>query len=316
MTAKRLILVTGMPRSGTTAVGDVLALAARAGFLHEPLNYLVGLSDVPHYFAFPGGGEITTASFDRWVNDIQALRLRYKPGIFPRDTGSRRLLKRMLGGRAVNSYRRCVLTPGLDTLIWKDPFASLAACYLHESHGLPIVVTLRNPWAVAASFKRMRWAFDLDEIISRIHSADIEKCPFDNKEWIRRNEPVVNAALLWFTIYSNLENLLTQEGGLIGLSLDELIQKPLAVYTALFDRLDLPWTDSISREVETRYQGKRSKPKAPSGERAHDRDRDLAAMNQYWRTLLDTEEQALVSGICADLWETLGSLRLAGPAGR
>ena len=62
MTTKDLILVTGMPRSGTTAVGEVLSTAAGTAVLHEPLNYLVGLSDVPHYFAFPGGGEVLRGS--------------------------------------------------------------------------------------------------------------------------------------------------------------------------------------------------------------------------------------------------------------
>ncbi len=310
MATKRLILVTGMPRSGTTAVGEVLATAAGAGVLHEPLNYLVGLNDVPHYFAFPGGGEVTVASFDRWVADIRALQLSYKPGIFPRERGLRRLVKKMLGGRALNSYRRCRWTPGLDTLIWKDPFASLAARHLHEVHGIPVVVTLRNPWAVAASFKRMGWAFDLDEILTRMQSSTQEKFPFEKQIWIRRNEPVVNAALLWFVIYNSLQSLLTLEGGLIGLSLDELIQRPTTVYAALFDRLGLSWTQTVRQGVVDRYQGKRGGPQVPTGERAHDRKRDLASMNQYWRNLLDANEQALVSDVCGELWGILGNLRM------
>ena len=311
MTAKRLILVTGMPRSGTTAVGDVLAAAAGTGILHEPLNYLVGLRDVPHYFAFPGDGKVTNASIAHWVRDIRSLQLRYKPGIFPRETGLRRLIKRMVGGRAINSYRRCLLTPGLDTLIWKDPFASLAAPYIHESHGIPVVVTLRNPWAVAASFKRMHWAFELNEILGRIQSAGMGEFLFGDRVWNRRDEPVANAALLWFIIYSSLEDLLTMEGGLIGLSLDELIQSPASVYATLFNRLGLSWTESISQSVVNRYQGNPSKPQVPTGDKAHDRNRDPASMNQYWRSLLDTDEQALVSDVCGDLWGVLGKLRMA-----
>lgn len=299
-----------MPRSGTTAVGDVLATAAKTAVLHEPLNYLVGLRDVPHYFAFPGGGEVTKTSFDRWVADIGALRLRYKPGVFPREKGLQRLAKRVLGGRAVNSYRRCVWTPGLDTLIWKDPFACLAAPYLHEVHGIPVVVTLRNPWAVAASFKRMRWAFDLDDIFTRVQSAGQQNSFFDKQIWLRRNEPVVNAALLWAIVYSSLRDLLTQEDGLIGLSLDELIERPASVYAALFDRLGLSWTKSVERAIVSRYQGEKSEPQVPLGEKAHDRKRDLASINQYWRNLLDADEQALITELCGELWGIIGDLRM------
>ena len=310
MKNKRLILVTGMPRSGTTAVGDVLGTARGAAILHEPLNYLVGLRDVPHYFVLPGGGEVTNDTLDQWVSDMQSLSLHYKPGLFPKEKGLRRLVKQVVGGRSVNSYRRCLWTPGIDTLIWKDPFAALSARYLHEHYKMPVVVMLRNPWAVAASFKRMRWAFDLDEIMSRIQQAGQPHFRLNDKAWKLRHEPAANAALLWFIIYSSLHAQLAPEGGLIGLSLDELIQDPATVYAELFDLLGLPWTESVKRGVLKRYLGKQSEPRVPIGEKAHDRKRDLASMNQYWRKLLSADEQALVSAVCEELWESLAGLRM------
>ena len=51
---RRLILVTGVPRSGTTAVGQMLSLAAGAGALHEPFNYHSGLRHIANYFEIPG----------------------------------------------------------------------------------------------------------------------------------------------------------------------------------------------------------------------------------------------------------------------
>jgi len=59
-----------------------------------------------------------------------------------------------------------------------------------------------------------------------------------------------------------------------------------------------------------RYQGKQSEPRVPIGEKAHDRKRDLASMNQYWRKLLSADEQALVSAVCEELWESLAGLRM------
>lgn len=310
MKNKRLILVTGVPRSGTTAVGDVLGTAPGAAVLHEPLNYLVGLRDVPHYFVVPGGGEVSQSTLDHWVAGMQALRLRYKPGLFPKEKGLRRLAKRIAGGRAVNSYRRCLLTPGIDTLIWKDPFAVLAARDLHERHQIPVVVMLRNPWAVAASFKRMRWAFDLDEITSRLATAGKQIATPNPAAWQNRNEPVANAALLWFIIYNSVRDQLAPNGAFIGLSLDELIQDPVTVYAELFSRLDLHWTASVESGVVKRYQGKQSEPSAPEGEKAHDRRRNLTSINEYWRKLLDADEQALVSSVCGDLWAALDGLRM------
>ena len=44
----QLVLVTGSPRSGTTAVGQMLALGRGVGTLHEPFNRLVGLKEIEH----------------------------------------------------------------------------------------------------------------------------------------------------------------------------------------------------------------------------------------------------------------------------
>ena len=35
--------------------------------------------------------------------------------------------------------------------------------------GIPVIVTVRNPWAVAASFKRLGWGFDVADLHRRLH---------------------------------------------------------------------------------------------------------------------------------------------------
>jgi hypothetical protein len=48
--AKRPILVTGAPRSGTTWVGKMLALAPGVGYVHEPFNPRFSAGCFDRYF--------------------------------------------------------------------------------------------------------------------------------------------------------------------------------------------------------------------------------------------------------------------------
>lgn len=300
---KRLILVTGAPRSGTTAVGRMLGLGTGVGTLHEPFNLLVGLREIEHYFEIPGTGTCSAEKFDDCIGRLRDLRLKFKPGVFPREQGLRRYFKQVFGGRAHNSYRLCRWQPGLHTLIWKDPFAALAADRIATRHGIDVVVTLRNPWAVAASFKRMGWAFDLDDLVMRLRERGLS-LPAHTTAWNARHTPVANAALLWHVIYASLQNWSRDSARLTLLSLDRVVAEPEATYAGLYKRLGLVWSERIAARISRNYTSETGRDQ-PQGQRAHDQRRDLGAVNTYWKGLLNEEERALVSEINAELWDSL-----------
>lgn len=302
---KRLILVTGAPRSGTTAVGRMLGLGKGVGTLHEPFNQLVGMREIEHYFEIPGTGTCTPEKFDACIARMRDLRMQFKPGVFPRERGIRRVLKYAFGGRARNSYRLCRLQPGLHSLIWKDPFAALAANHIAAQHEIDVVVTLRNPWAVAASFKRMGWAFDLDELATRLQQSGTA-LPVSPEAWALRQTPVANAALLWHIIYASLLEWSRDNNRFIMLSLDQVVDTPLESYSKVYERLGLAWDADIAKQISRNYTSASAEGR-PQGQRAHDQHRDLAAVNTYWKGLLDDQERELVSEINSTLWDDLCS---------
>ena len=123
-----VVLVTGTPRSGTTVVGDMLAKAKGAQYLYEPLNRWVGVKHLDHDFPVPGSAEFDPTQLSELLERIGRVDLSLKPGVFPHDTGWRRVGKRVVGSRTTMSYRRCRVDPTLRTVIWKDPFALFMAC--------------------------------------------------------------------------------------------------------------------------------------------------------------------------------------------
>lgn len=306
MIDRRIVLVTGSPRSGTTAVGQVLSLGRGVCVLHEPFNYHVGLKSVRRYFEIPGSGGFTEADLERIVGSIRRLRLRYKAGGFPADPGPVRLAKRLFGGRALNSYRRCRLSPGTETIVWKDPFACFFAPDLAENHDARVVVTLRNPWAVAASFKRMGWAFDLRDIESRLAEAGCPGTPKLDRSILESRDPVSNGAAIWTLVYGVLADAERRSPGRMRfLDMDRVLAEPLPTYAGLYRELDLPWSAAVEGRIRKLYSSGSDETAAPRSQRAHDRRRDLRAANVYWSQLLGEDEAEVVSEVSGAVWQRL-----------
>jgi hypothetical protein len=301
--AARVILVTGSPRSGTTAVGQALAIGATSCTLHEPFNYHVGLRSIERYFEIPGTAGFAVEDLGRHVDGIRRLELRFKSGVFPDDRGLRRLVKKLVGGRSRASYRMCKLHKNLDTILWKDPFACFCVDLLADVHNIPVVVTVRNPWAVAASFKRMGWRFDVRDIIARATEAGFLPAGDGLATYPDLDNPPINAAILWEVIYSRLLNW-SRGRSIFLASLDDIVDRPLAAYRSLFARLALPWSEEVAARIAEMYES-RSERVLPREKRAHDRKRDLRSINSYWQELLGEREARTVGELTGSTWERI-----------
>lgn len=61
--SRTLILVTGPPRSGTTAVGSAIAKSKDCVSLHEPMNKHTGDKCINRYFELPGYNDFSQKEF-------------------------------------------------------------------------------------------------------------------------------------------------------------------------------------------------------------------------------------------------------------
>ena len=308
-TERRLILVTGVPRSGTTAVGQMLSLAAGAGALHEPFNYHSGLQQISHYFSIPGTASFSITQFDQIVAQIKNLELDFKSGIFPTDKVLRRAVKYVVGARPLNSYRRLRLLPNLRTIIWKDPLACFAANHAAKRHEVEVLVTLRNPWAVAGSFKRMEWAFDLPDLTTRLKQIGLDFV--DTLARLDKNlhESATNGTLLWRLVYATLAQWAQTNRRIKFVNLDDVVGDPVATYAKLYGALALVWNDRIAAKI-VKYYHNESPRRAPRSKQAHDSGRNIAEVNKYWRSYLTDPEKEFVREVAGEQWSELQKICL------
>ncbi|MBK8176025.1 MAG: hypothetical protein IPK66_12415 [Rhodospirillales bacterium] len=310
--ARNVILVTGCPRSGTTPVGTNLALANGVRYLYEPFNPNFGLRVMSRFYEVPGANDFSFERLDGCVDAIRRVQLDLKPFDWPREKGVRRIVKRLIGGRARMAYLACRLDWSLKTVIWKDPTACLAAKDVAERHNIPVVVTVRPAVAVAASYKRMQWDSGVGAVLDSLAQVGIEFAELRADYGQHFANSAIGAAALWHVIYTTLLRWSETTPDMHFVALQDTIDRPLETYRSLYAILGLPWSDAVAEKLARRYAAKssaRATPSAALPQRAHVSGRSLNDVNTYGRKLLTPDETRMIEEISAATWALLEARR-------
>jgi hypothetical protein len=303
--SRRVILVTGCPRSGTTAVGSVMAAGPHARYLYEPFNFHSGVRQVSRYFEVPGSEDFSMETFDGIIKGIRNINLNLRSGLFPEDRGLKRLFKKVVGGRSRVSYAMCRVDRSLNTVIWKDPIAVFASLAAAQRHQIPVLVTLRNPIAVAASFRRMRWAFDLENINRRLQKLGLDQSFLIDSFRDQLDKSIVNGAILWRLIYSTVLQWSKDCELIRVVDIADIIKHPDRMYKKIYENYSLPWSNKVERAINRKYamkSGRWTRSSEDLPRRAHIAGRDLSELNSYGEKLLNSEEIGLIEEITGELW--------------
>ena len=299
---RRIVAVTGVPRSGTTVVGDILGARAGSVSIYEPMNPQSGDKRFKTPFPVPGSTGFCADDLNAFLHDLRVPRLDLRSGVFPHETGIKALIKRVVGGRSRASLRGAILRPRADTLIWKDPFALLCVPALIDL-GVDVVVTYRPAPAIAASFKRLNWQFPIEAVDARLREAMPGQWPDppEPRPWgvSREAECAVHlwklCAAMCLTLEPGKRPLLVSTG--------DLSAAPRHAFEGIFAHLGMTLDAGADREIARRFRGG-AEAAIPTGH-PHTRSRDLGQVNDYWREILCREEIDYVTAETAHLAPTI-----------
>ena len=284
------VLVTGMPRSGTTWLARLLATApgtALAG--REPMNprgrqyALAG--------TLPGWAELTTLS----RRQERALRRAYRgrsPWVFSRY------------GR-----RQWAAPLPWTRLVMKDPFAMLSAPAVIRTTGATAVLLYRHPGAALASYRRMGWQPDLDELrpIMQRHQESHDgrgggtRLPLPGDA-----EPAEAMGCFWSALYEIALDHAGEAPGLLIVSHEELAAGGLPAARRLFAALGLRWGTGTEAELLRESAGSGS---ASASAGLHDFARSPRDVAGAWRAQLGDGELERVEAVTADVRARLHEAR-------
>jgi hypothetical protein len=287
--ARRPILVTGVPRSGTTWLARLLATApgtALAG--REPMN------PRRHQFALAGTLQGWTRLATPTLRQQIALRTSYRgwnPLVYSR-YGARQWAGPLPGTR----------------LVVKDPFALLSMpCVASITAASPVLLH-RHPGAVLVSYRRMGWSPDLDEVQEVTVRAREEGGPVLADLPPQRELTDAEAmAHFWARLHEFALADATSTPGLVVVAHEGLAGGGPEAGRVLFSRLGLGW----DVQAETELSREVGRTAAARADRLHNLDRAPAAVVDEWRNKVTHEDMIMIERVTAGVRARLADLELS-----
>ncbi|MFI6296067.1 sulfotransferase [Nonomuraea sp. NPDC050790] len=239
------ILVTGLPRSGTSWVGKMLAAGGEVVYVNEPLNPQhppgrcpgVLRAQVTHRFQY-----ICDDNATDWLPAFRdTVRLRYRFLAELRANRSPYDLARMI--RYGTAFTHGRLT-GRRALL-DDPFAVLSAGWFARRLGCRVIALVRDPVAFAASWHRLGWTVYFHELLEQPLLARDHPQVEELRPLIGSQDRLAKAAALWrFT-----RNVLNRTPDILQVSYDDLATDPVKGFRALYSYTGLTWTPSAEQRI-------------------------------------------------------------------
>ncbi|MBM6402702.1 sulfotransferase [Phycicoccus sp. CSK15P-2] len=277
------VLVTGMPRSGTTWLARLLAQAPGAAMTgREPMN--------PRGRQYALGGTL-----EGWARLCEPTPLQ------------ERTLRRAYRGTTPFVYSRygvrqsAALLPGTRRIV-KDPFALLSMPAVHAATGARPVLIHRHPGAMLTSYRRMGWLPDLEELAPIVARYEAQRDPEDPVVPRLPADAAADSATamgwFWAALYAMALADLRHVPNVVVVAHED-VASDIAVCRALHSELALPWGSAAAAELARKGTGR------VTSTGLHNFERPPAEVAFAWRGQLDPAEVEEVEEITHDVRERL-----------
>ena len=283
--SEKAIIVSGLPRTATTALGDILSLIDGYNMVYEPFNASQGISEVNLNYLIPGAN-ISYSDFDDVFNSILNLNAKFKLGVKDNDSALKKAVKTLFGNESSLSFLKSKFSINKKKLIIKDPFLVFASLYLSDNYR--VIMCERPILPLAGSFKRMGWEFsEYDRLINDLNRIDIKI-----EEKIENNfvSPSVLGAVQFFQLYSNFKNKIERKENIYFFNQNDFSLNPEQSINRLFDWLGEECTDKIVSKVKNLNFGQKDDTKEPKKQVQHDLVYNKSFSNKYYKSVLNKEE--------------------------
>lgn len=253
------LLVTGLPRTGTSWVGKMLEASREVVYVNEPLNpshppgHSPGVLDatVGHQYQYicRDNEAVWLPAFRRTVGLRYGWLAELRRNRHPYDLA--RLAKYGTSFTVGRVRKRRAL---LD-----DPFAVLSVRWLVERLGARAVVLVRDPVAMVASYRRLGWRVRLAELLAQ--PLLVRDLLGDDATALRELaadtgvDEVTRAAHLWRTVYGIVDRHYRRLPGVMIQPYEEVVRAPQIAFSVMYDHCGLTFDDAARHAVDTATSG-------------------------------------------------------------
>lgn len=250
------LVVTGLPRSGTSWVGKMLQAGGQHVYVNEPLNPShppgrspgVLAADVEHYFQY-----ISADSDPAWGKAFErTLALRY--GLVAELRRNRRPYDLARAARYLTAFtagrfsRRHAL---LD-----DPYAVFAVPWLVGRFPLSAVIMVREPVAFVGSWRALGWQVDTAELLAQpLLMRDLLDRYREELSGVAGSDDWLgSAAALWRSTYAAVHQFADHPRVQV-VRHEDLAADPIPAFRRLFASVDLSWSSEAEAKIRDATSG-------------------------------------------------------------
>jgi len=246
------IVVTGLPRSGTSWIGKMLQASGEVVYVNEPLNpqHPPGRSpgvlnaEVSHRYQY-----ICADNDEPWAAAFSdTLRLRYH------------LIAELRRNHAPYDLARTAKYSTAFTLgrlrhrraLIDDPRASMSVAWFAQRLGCRVVVSVRHPLSFVGSWRRLGWQAHLHDLLQQplLVRDLLGPYAYELQAMADSTVLVAKAALLWRVTYAALGDLDARQPGLLHIRrYEDLAGNPEAGFRDLYATCGLTWTERARQRI-------------------------------------------------------------------
>ena len=243
------VLVTGLPRSGTSWTGRMLAAGGELVYVNEPLNpgHPPGRSPgvlnatVTHRFQY-----ICRDNEAPWLTAFaDTVALRYRFGAELRRNRSPYDLARMAKYGVAFTLGRLL---GRRALL-DDPFALLSAGWFHDRLGCRVIVLIRDAVGFVGSWQRLGWTIRVEELLGQPCLVRDHPCVARLDALAGSADRVAKAAALWTTAREIVTAVARDRPAIHLVHYEDLVRDPVGGFRDLYDQCGLAWTPRVAGRV-------------------------------------------------------------------
>lgn len=290
---KQFVMLTGLPRSGTTWASDIIGRS-------PSVNYVTGEPFNPAYSKASFGIEVHQA-YPYFHDDseyLTALNSVFCLKFAPKD-----LIKKLNFIRSEKSRGRLYLKAmkqfyySLNSKrnFFKDPALYFSAEKIYALYNNVNVLLMRHPAGFCSSMLRVKWSFYFETFwMQQQLMNDYLQCFYDELRFYLGKPydyDILGRAILLWKIYAHVglvfREKYTGNASWIFVNHEDLANEPVDQFQSLFSKLGIEFTDAIVEQL--RRYSLFEKVEAEKGQ-VHSLNRNSARQAEIWKTRLAKKE--------------------------
>ncbi len=244
MAKKKPIIVTGAHRSGTTWVGQMIALDKNVRYIHEPFNI-----DEPrkhplkYWFEYVSEDDPADRQKEiyNFINEILDFNLKGVSKDFSMIRGPRDI-QRFLKDSFERTHKRPLI---------KDPIAIMSTDWLATKFNADVVVLIRHPAAFVASLKVKKWAHEFKHYTQQEKLMEILAPYADQIKLFEKSEQDIidQGILLWNIAYYRIHQYKKAFPDWIYVRHEDLSMDPVNEYKKIYEQIGLNFTQKVEKKI-------------------------------------------------------------------